>query len=165
MELKRKAESLKVESDELSMGISNESLPRLNSVEFQAMIDELKVVISARSNPLGDELTKWRYAVPKFRTEKRALTYETSGNARLDFFFKVTEGSTRPMIRSLLDDAWAENSLDTLQLIAQLRDVRGGKSDRSSSHFALEWLLEKHPLTLIENLGNLAEVGYWKDLL
>lgn len=78
------------------------------------------------------------------RTENGAAAFASSGSGRLDFFYKVTEGSDEPLIGNLLDIAWAENSLDTLQLIAQLRDVRNGKCDKMSTYIAADWLLEKH---------------------
>eukprot|EP00597_Dinobryon_sp_UTEXLB2267_P012698 CAMPEP_0170115432 /NCGR_PEP_ID=MMETSP0020_2-20130122/11488_1 /TAXON_ID=98059 /ORGANISM="Dinobryon sp., Strain UTEXLB2267" /LENGTH=681 /DNA_ID=CAMNT_0010342993 /DNA_START=54 /DNA_END=2099 /DNA_ORIENTATION=- len=169
LELK-KAESLKVESDMLIKSVVNNPLPSLTSESFEAMINELKSAIGHSDVNFAptsgsDELTPEKNWLLCDRTENGAVTFESSGSCRLDFFYKVTEGSSVSLVRDLLDTAWAENSLDTLQLIAQLRDVRNGKCDKLSSYIAAEWLLEKHPLTFIENLPNLVEVGYWKDIL
>jgi hypothetical protein len=61
--------------------------------------------------------------------------------------------------------AWKEKPEDALKLIAQLRDVRHGKSERERTYAALHWLKQQHPLTLVHNLRQLVAVGYWKDLL
>ena len=54
--------------------------------------------------------------------------------------------------------AWNEDPLDTLKLIAHLRDVRGGKGEQPLFHDCVKWLLKKHPLTLIANLTEVVEV-------
>ena len=66
---------------------------------------------------------------------------------------------------SLPLQAWQENPGDALKLIAQLRDIRHGKSERERTYAALHWLKQQHPLTLVNNLKQLVGVGYWKDLL
>eukprot|EP01036_Dinobryon_divergens_P029702 gene29702-38833_t len=172
--LKRKAELLKYESEKLVKSVVNEPLPLL-SQEFQATIDNLKSVIALNKNTAAAHLSSSLSGKLDIQEEKNWLlsdltengspTFASSGSARLNLFFQVAENSGRDLMRNLLDASWAENSLDTLQIIAQLRDIRSGKADKSSAYHALEWLMEKHPLTCIENLKNLVEVGYWKDIL
>lgn len=54
--------------------------------------------------------------------------------------------------------AWEEDPLDTLKLMAHLRDVRDGKAEQKAFRLCVKWLYEKHSLTLIENLQEIVEV-------
>lgn len=75
-----------------------------------------------------------------------------------------------PCIRIMLDSktpkfaqveymqAWAEDPLDTLKLIAHLRDVRDGKAEQKAFRLCVRWLYEKHPSTLVENLLEVVQV-------
>ena len=54
--------------------------------------------------------------------------------------------------------AWEEDPLDTLKLMAHLRDVRDGKAEQKAFRLCVKWLYEKHPLTLIESLQEIVEV-------
>ena len=54
--------------------------------------------------------------------------------------------------------AWQEDPLDTLKLIAHLRDVRDGKGEQALFHDCVSWLRKEHPLTLITNLKEIVEV-------
>ena len=55
--------------------------------------------------------------------------------------------------------AWEEDPLETLKLIAHLRDVRDGKADRILFHDCIAWLWEHHPLTLLANLEEIVKVS------
>jgi len=55
--------------------------------------------------------------------------------------------------------AWEEDPLDTLKLIAHLRDVRDGKADRDLFHDCIAWLWGHHPLTLFANLEEIVKVS------
>ena len=55
--------------------------------------------------------------------------------------------------------AWEEDPLDTLKLIAHLRDVRDGKADRNLFHDCIAWLWQHHPLTLLGNLDEIVKVS------
>eukprot|EP01038_Epipyxis_sp_PR26KG_P016977 gene16977-23320_t len=145
--------------------------------DFEVIIDSLKknIINSAatmklncdQSNNPSDSDSFWLTTdpyKPSF-TENGAMTFQSSGSARLDLFFKVMENSNENMVETYLERSWAENSLDTLQIIANLRDIRKGKGNKEISYIALSWLLENHPLTTIENLSNLLKIGYWKDIL
>eukprot|EP01035_Chromulina_nebulosa_P041178 gene41178-55690_t len=134
--LKRKAELLKYESEKLVKSVVNEPLPLL-SQEFQATIDNLKSVIALNKNTAAAHLSSSLSGKLDIQEEKNWLlsdltengspTFASSGSARLNLFFQVAENSGRDLMRNLLDASWAENSLDTLQIIAQLRDIRSGK--------------------------------------
>jgi hypothetical protein len=45
----------------------------------------------------------------------------------------------------LLDKSFVEDPLDTLKLVAYIRDCRGGKGERQLRRFALEYLAQTHP--------------------
>ena len=60
---------------------------------------------------------------------------------------------------SILSQAWEEDPLDTLKLIAHLRDVRDGKADQNLFHDCILWLWQDHPLTLLGNLDEIVKVA------
>ena len=85
-------------------------------------------------------------------TENNSATFLKSGNACLDFFFKVVPDIDKGGLESLLQEAWGEDALMALKLIFQLRGVRGtGKSDKTNFYAAALWLHKYHPKTLIAN--------------
>ncbi|KAK1670718.1 hypothetical protein QYE76_058877 [Lolium multiflorum] len=100
----------------------------------------------------------------------RALSYTSSGDPCVDFFFQVVPGATAATdVASLLSVAWGndERSARTaLRLVCHLRGVRGlGKSDRDGFYAAALWMHANHPLTLAANLRVFAKFGCFKDLL
>jgi len=101
----------------------------------------------------------------KARTENNAPTFSTSGDPRVDFFFGVIEQSRKERTIDLLQDSWRVEPLDTLKLLANLRDIRDGKGIRVQYQECLYWLYQNHPKTLYENLEQLVCFGYWKDIL
>eukprot|EP00891_Asterochloris_glomerata_P008284 jgi/Astpho2/8284/Aster-x0811 len=98
-------------------------------------------------------------------TENGALTNASSGSAAVDFFFNVADTTNSKAARQFLEQAWAEDPLEALRLVAQLRDIRNGKGVTAAGQECLTWLQERHPLTLAANLEEVVRVGYWKDLL
>ncbi|DBA76510.1 TPA: hypothetical protein ACH3X2_008568 [Trebouxia sp. C0005] len=145
-------------------------LPALGTPELQALRDDLARKIEEGSSRRGaTEKTTGASADLKLTTN-RAVTYASSGSARTDLFFKYKGSdplaiSSSDQINQLLQQAWQEDPLDTLKLIAHLRDVRDGKGEQKLFHDCVAWMREQHPLTLIANLREVVEVGYWKDLL
>lgn len=101
----------------------------------------------------------------KARTENGALAFKSSGDARVDFFFTVMEQTGADDVYDRLVQSWSACPLDTLKLIAQLRDIKFGKAVRAQYFASLYWLYENHPRTLYQNLNLLLEYGCWKDLL
>ena len=55
--------------------------------------------------------------------------------------------------------AWAEDPLEALRLVAQLRDIRNGKGVTAAGQECLTWLQERHPLTLAANLEEVVRVS------
>ena len=54
--------------------------------------------------------------------------------------------------------AWEHAPLETLQLVAHLRDVREGKGEKRCGSDAYIWLAHYHPRTLIINLPEVVKV-------
>lgn len=52
----------------------------------------------------------------------------------------------------MLINSWNEDALDTLKIIFQMRDCRGGKGEKANFIKCLKWLMEAHPDTLEKNL-------------
>ncbi|XP_024314655.1 uncharacterized protein LOC100845687 [Brachypodium distachyon] len=97
----------------------------------------------------------------------RALSYTSSGDPCVDFFFQVVPGATASAdVASLLSVAWASDARTALRLVCHLRGVRGlGKSDREGFYAAALWMHANHPLTLAANLDTFANFGCLKDPL
>ncbi|KAM0921202.1 hypothetical protein ACQ4PT_007088 [Festuca glaucescens] len=100
----------------------------------------------------------------------RALSFTSSGDPCVDFFFQVVPGATAATdVASLLSVAWgndARTARTALRLVCHLRGVRGlGKSDRDGFYAAALWMHANHPLTLAGNLRTFAKFGCFKDLL
>jgi hypothetical protein len=103
---------------------------------------------------------------PMGYTENGSWTYTQSGNPCLDFFFQIVADTPPERLRSLLEEAWKEDSLLALKLLFHLRGVRGtGKSEKGGFYTGGLWLAEKHPGTLLANLKQVGVFGYYKDLL
>lgn len=98
-------------------------------------------------------------------TENGALSYATTGCARVDLFFKTVRNIDEGLLTFLLEKSWCEDPTDTLKLIFQSRDCRGGKGERTLFHQAIRWLAENHPEAFWQNLEHIPEYGTWKDLL
>ena len=98
-------------------------------------------------------------------TENCGPTLSTSSDPRVDFFFHITEDAAEDKLTDLLINSWNCHPLDTLKLIAFLRDCRNGKGIRRQYHMCMVWLFNNHFQTLVTNLEQLVEFGYWKDLL
>ena len=99
------------------------------------------------------------------RTENGALSYATTGSARVDFFFKTVRGLSSESLHDFLTKSWNESPLDTLKLIFHLRDCRGGKGERQLVYDSFQWLMKNHPEDLRINLEHIPFYGSFKDWL
>ncbi|KAK7274978.1 hypothetical protein RIF29_16082 [Crotalaria pallida] len=98
-------------------------------------------------------------------TENLSLTFFSSGNPCLDFFFHVVPDTPSFALIQRLQLSWAHNPVTTLKLICHLRAVRGtGKSDKEGFYAAALWLYTHHPKTLASNVPSLSDFGFFKDL-
>eukprot|EP01111_Echinosteliopsis_oligospora_P001013 TRINITY_DN112_c0_g1_i2.p1 TRINITY_DN112_c0_g1~~TRINITY_DN112_c0_g1_i2.p1 ORF type:complete len:541 (+),score=130.46 TRINITY_DN112_c0_g1_i2:101-1624(+) len=98
-------------------------------------------------------------------TQNGAITYASSGDPRVNFFFRAVRGWDAEQVRGHLNAAWSVDALDTLKLIFQTRDCRGGKGEKHLFKICMYWLLQCHPEVLEKNLLHVPTFGSWKDLL
>ena len=99
-------------------------------------------------------------------TENSSLTFLSTSDPCLDFFFHVVPDTPSHSVTRRLQLAWSHDSLTSLNLICNLRGVRGtGKSDKEGFYACALWLHHNHPKTLAGNVSSFADFGYFKDLL
>jgi hypothetical protein len=86
-------------------------------------------------------------------TENGARSYDTCHDGRVELFFKMCEAS------------WNEDPLDTIKMIFQTRDCRGGKGERQLFMEMMAWLTTKNCASVLVNLDLVPEYGRWLDLV
>ena len=98
--------------------------------------------------------------------EKGALSHATTGDPRVDLFYKTVRGLSKKRLRTYLEASWRKDPLETLKIIFFIRDTRGkGKGEKKLFYDAYEWLIEKHLPSAQENIINIPFYGYFKDWL
>ena len=99
-------------------------------------------------------------------TQNGDASWGSTGSARVDLFFKLTRDVTaNGQFVAWLDRAWEESPLDTLRLVFQARDCRGGKGDRAPFLAALAHVANTHPAWFEANAALVPEYGRWLDLV
>ncbi|KAI8024343.1 Uncharacterized protein L728 [Camellia lanceoleosa] len=102
---------------------------------------------------------------PMGYTENFSLTFLSTGNPCLDFFFHVVPDTPASTLTHRLQSAWDHDPLITLKLVCNLRGVRGtGKSNKEGYYTAALWLHNHYPKTLACNVASLSDFGCFKDL-
>ena len=101
----------------------------------------------------------------KTLTENGALSLASTGMARVDLFFKMCRKISEEQLVSLLEKSWAEDALDTLRIVFNARDCRGGKGERALFRRAMQWMASTHPETVLCNMKHVPEFGRWEDLI
>lgn len=103
-------------------------------------------------------------------TENGALSYNTSTDHRLNLFFKTVRdlcefpyGSDR--LFDLIENSWSVNPLDTMKIIMNWRDCRGGKGDRDGPLSALIYIENNYTEWFNVNFKIIHEYGSWLDLI
>jgi hypothetical protein len=86
-------------------------------------------------------------------------------NGRISLFFKSVRGLNIPQLYKYLNIAKNEDLLDTIILILNIRDCRGGKGERDLGRICLIWLFINYSDEFIKLLPYLPEYGRWDDLL
>lgn len=114
-------------------------------------------------------------SAPNSQTENGALTYSSTGSARLDYFFQVIRGREKNVnqelkkrIVTLLPLCWEESPIHTLKLIFQKRDCRqqgAGAGEKEIFWHSFIWLWNNHKEVARKNFHLIPEYGSWKDLL
>jgi len=95
--------------------------------------------------------------------EKGAISHSTTGDARLNYFAKVLRDSSHQQIVEFLGDSWVLSPLDTMKLIAQKRDCRGGSGERKVFYESMRWVVENYPDAAKMFLPLVPTYGTWKD--
>eukprot|EP00439_Symbiodinium_sp_Y106_P082864 s746_g22.t1 len=85
-------------------------------------------------------------------TENGAVAFATSGQACVDFLFRVVPGMKQKELLRLLRSAWNEDPLTATKLVMQLGDPRQGKSNRDNHQLCLLWLWRNFPATVLANI-------------
>lgn len=97
-------------------------------------------------------------------TENNAISKANSGSACVNLFFKLTRDLHKNYnFLDLLDDAWEENKLDTLKLLFNARDCRGGKGDRETFLKGIAHIESKSPNIFKVNAELIPYFGRYKD--
>ncbi|KAL7779451.1 hypothetical protein CFE70_008954 [Pyrenophora teres f. teres 0-1] len=85
-------------------------------------------------------------------TENADVTNISAKNNFVNLFYDLGDSTTGEKLKTLLQDAWAEDPLLTLKIVFNARSIHLGKSNRIATYKAFGWLAENHPLTLLANL-------------
>lgn len=100
------------------------------------------------------------------RTANNALSHNSSNSARVNFFFKIVRNTGDAELITLLENSHNENVDDTIKLVFQLRDSRGGKGERKQFLNCIRWYAKNgYEKEVIDLLGWMPYYGRWKDLL
>jgi len=97
-------------------------------------------------------------------TENGMLTYTSSLNANVDFFFTAA-AKRGQKIEDLFERAYQENRQLAMRNFAWLRDVRGGAGERQLVRDLLQYLEINHPSELTQMIPLIPVYGRWDDLL
>jgi hypothetical protein len=99
-------------------------------------------------------------------TENGALSLSTTGNARVNLFFKLTRDFYKnPNFYTMINDSFNEDKLDTLKLLFNSRDCRGGKGDRQTFIQGLLYIENIEPNLFKINANIIPTFGRYKDLI
>ena len=101
---------------------------------------------------------------PAARTNNGALSLSDTGNARVNLFFKLNRDSHATLnFFQLIDNAWDEDILDTIKIIFNARDARGGKGDRKTFLFAMDHLFTHNYNIWMQLIKYVPEYGRYLD--
>lgn len=118
------------------------------------------------------------------QTLNGATSLATTGDARLNLFFKLvrnvgdiehavplmfsrvekTENPNEPLIKMVME-SWNLNKLDTMKILMNWRDCRGGKGDYTGFLVAIAHLYNVEPKWVEINMALLPEYGCWLDVV
>ena len=98
------------------------------------------------------------------RTENGALSFPTTGDARLDLFFKTVRGINVTDLYQLIEKSWEMSKRDTLRTMFYVRDCRGGKGEKKIFWYFMIWLWDNHREYFMNNIHCVPHYGSFKDL-
>lgn len=103
---------------------------------------------------------------PETLTENGAASLATTGSARIDLFFKLTRDVVKnDLYIPWLTAAWSGDPLDTMKLLFNSRDCRGGKGDRAPFIRGMGWVSQNQPAWFQANLDIVPTYGRWLDVV
>lgn len=103
-------------------------------------------------------------------TENGAVSYESTNDPRLDLFFKTVRDICKFPLASdqlidLVDNSWIVDPLDTMKIIINWRDCRGGKGDYDGPLTTLIHIEKMYKDWFQCNFKVIPEYGSWLDLI
>ncbi len=125
----------------------------------------LTVQLFTPHNTMSDQLQN-NQQQNRTMTENGALSLATTGSGRVNFFFKMLRDTTQQDAEMYLKASHEESADDTIKLVFQLRDARGGKGERKQFLNCIRWYVKNgYQEEIIGLLGLIPYYGRWKDLL
>ena len=100
-------------------------------------------------------------------TENGAVAFRSTHSACLDLFAScgALRVASEEDIIARFTRAFAEDNDIAMRILFYLRDIRGGLGERRSFRYALRFLAQTVPQSIIRNLPLIAEYGRYDDLL
>lgn len=102
-------------------------------------------------------------------TENGAPSHSSTMDARLDLFVKTVRDVQDECLLELVDRSWEVDPLDTLKILFNWRDCRGGKGDYRGFLVAMVHILKKGEegagAWFLANFKAIPEYGSWLDLV
>lgn len=100
-------------------------------------------------------------------TENGAVAFRSTHSACLDLFAScgALRVASEEDIIARFARAFTEDSDIAMRILFYLRDIRGGLGERRSFRYALRFLAQTAPQSIIRNLPLIAEYGRYDDLL
>ena len=160
--------NLRNESDSVSI---NESVSISESESQSESENENEYIILNESDDEDDIRNIFDYALDEQQkrenitfTANGALTNISSLDYLVDLFYKSERKVPKDLIRNLLHDSYDESALYTAKMVAYVRDVRGGKGERTLGRFLLNELGNLNKNLVKKNMIHyLKEYGRWDD--
>lgn len=108
------------------------------------------------------------------QTENGAIQFNTTGKSVLDLFASI--GSCREMAKSHPDvlikkfyEAFVEDPKKAIAILFWARSIRDGAGERNVFRVIVKWLLSDaktgYSTIIQDNIEQIANLGYWKDLV
>lgn len=106
-------------------------------------------------------------------TENGAVSLASTTDPRLDLFFKTVrdlgsfnyDDKENEYLFNLIDKSTATNALDTMKIIMNWRDCRGGKGDRRGFLVSMAYFERVYPSWFFANVHLIPEYGSYMDLV
>jgi len=98
-------------------------------------------------------------------TQNGAASLASTLDARLNLFFKAVRGIEPENLIPLVDASWNVSKLDTMKILMNWRDCRGGKGDYSGFITAMAHIATTDPEWFHVNIENVPEYGRYLDLV